>query len=146
SWVACRLKTGRTHQIRVHMESIGLPLIGDPLYRNKLPKPKEDGSVLNSFDRQALHASRLGLIHPVTKQTMEWFAEPPQDFRDLMDELGFGPWDRPSEVFGDPVVMIDNDELSENQKVVGKISSWDDFDFGDDDEDADSNWKIERTK
>ena len=67
------------------MESIGLPLIGDPLYRNKLPKPKEDGSVLNSFDRQALHASRLGLIHPVTKETMEWFAEPPQDFRDLMD-------------------------------------------------------------
>lgn len=146
SWVACRLKTGRTHQIRVHMESIGLPLIGDPLYRNKLPKPKEDGSVLNSFDRQALHASRLGLIHPATKETMEWFAEPPQDFRDLMDELGFDPWDRPSEVFGDPVVMIDNDELSENQKAVGKISSWDDFDFGDDDDDADSNWKIERTK
>ena len=56
---------------------------------------------------------------------MEWFAEPPQDFRDLMDELGFGPWDRPSEVFGDPVVMINNDELSENQKAVGKISSWD---------------------
>ena len=102
--------------------------------------------MLNSFDRQALHASRLGLIHPVTKETMEWFAEPPQDFRDLMDELGFGPWDRPSEVFGDPVVMINNDELSENQKAVGKISSWDDFDFGDDDEDADSNWKIERTK
>ena len=63
-----------------------------------------------------------------------------------MDELGFGPWDRPSEVFGDPVVMINNDELSENQKAVGKISSWDDFDFGDDDEDSDSNWKIERTK
>ena len=92
--------------------------------------------MLNSFDRQALHASRLGLIHPATKETMEWFAEPPQDFRDLMDELGFGPWDRPSEVFGDPVVMIDNDELSENQKAVGKISSWDDFDFGDDDDDA----------
>lgn len=55
---------------------------------------------------------------------MEWFAEPPQDFRDLMDELGFGPWDRPSEVFGDSVVMIDNDELTDNQKAVGKISSW----------------------
>lgn len=145
SWVACRLKTGRTHQIRVHMESIGLPLIGDPLYRNKLPKPQEDGSVLNSFNRQALHASRLGLIHPKTKETMEWFVEPPQDFRDLMDELGFGPWDRPSEVFGDPVVMFDNEDLSENEKQVGKISSWDDFDFGDDEEE-DSNWKIERIK
>lgn len=145
SWVACRLKTGRTHQIRVHMESIGLPLIGDPLYRNKLPKPKEDGTVLNSFDRQALHASRLGLIHPVTKETMEWFAEPPADMRDLMDELGFGPWDRPSEVFGDSVVMLDNDELTENQQIVGKVSSWDDFDFGDEDDTDQSVWKIERT-
>lgn len=145
SWVACRLKTGRTHQIRVHMESVGLPLIGDPLYRNKLPKPKEDGTVLNSFDRQALHASRLGLIHPVTKDTMEWFAEPPGDMRDLMDELGFGPWDRPSEVFGDSVVMLDNDELTENQQIVGKVSSWDDFDFGDEDDTDQSVWKIERT-
>ena len=81
------------------MESIGLPLIGDPLYRNKLPKPKEDGSVLNSFDRQALHASRLGLIHPATGEEMEWFVEPPEDMIDLMEQLGFGSWDRPVTVF-----------------------------------------------
>lgn len=147
SWVAARLKTGRTHQIRVHMESIGFPLIGDPLYRNKLPKPQEDGSVLNSFNRQALHASRLGLIHPVTKEVMEWFAEPPEDFRNLMDELGFGPWDQPSEVFGDPVVLIDQDEEEPAYEGVGRISSWSDFDFGDEEDDTDMGaWEIKRVR
>lgn len=73
------------------MESIGLPLIGDPLYRNKLPKPKEDGSVLNFFDRQALHASRLGLIHPVTKKRWNGLPSRLRISDDLMDELGFGP-------------------------------------------------------
>lgn len=146
SWVACRLKTGRTHQIRLHMESIGFPLIGDQVYRNKLPKPKEDGTVLHSFNRQALHASRLGLIHPVTGEMMEWFAEPPADFRDLMDELGFGPWDQPTEVFGDPVVMLDIEEETAAPDF-GRISSWDDFDFGDEEDDTDMNvWKIERRR
>lgn len=138
SWVACRLKTGRTHQIRVHMESIGLPLIGDPLYRKQLPKPKEDGSVLNSFNRQALHASRLGLIHPESGEYMEWFVEPPQDLKDLMEELKFGPVDEPVQVFGDTVI--------EQGPVpsVGKISSWEDFEFEPDDTDL-KLWKIERT-
>ena len=146
SWVACRLKTGRTHQIRVHMESIGFPLIGDPIYRNKLPKPQEDGSVLHSFSRQALHASRLGLLHPETGEMMEWFAEPADDFKNLMDELGLGPWDRPTEVFGDPVVMVDLDE-QETFSDVGRVSSWDDFDFGDDEDDTDYQvWTVERRK
>lgn len=143
SWVACRLKTGRTHQIRVHMESIGFPLIGDPLYRNKLPKPKEDGSVLNSFNRQALHASRLGLIHPRTGEPQEWFAEPPQDFIALMEELQFGPWDEPSQVFGDPVWQAEEETAASEE--IGRISSWDDFDFGDEDEEDSDLWKIERT-
>ena len=69
------------------MESIGLPLIGDPLYRNKLPKPKEDGSVLNSFDRQALHASRLGLIHPVSGDYVEAEAPLPEYFQLLLKKL-----------------------------------------------------------
>uniref|UniRef100_UPI0032200880 RluA family pseudouridine synthase n=1 Tax=Turicimonas muris TaxID=1796652 RepID=UPI0032200880 len=82
SWVACRLQTGRTHQIRVHMESIGFPLIGDPLYRNRLPVPKDDGTKVSQFNRQALHASRLGLVHPLTGEVMECIAEPPQDNTD----------------------------------------------------------------
>ncbi len=149
SWVAARLQTGRTHQIRVHMESIGFPLIGDPVYRNRLPVPKPDGTKVSEFKRQALHASRLGLVHPVSGEVMEWFAEPPEDFRDLMDELGFGPWDVPSEVFGDPVVVLgdDSDEFSVNEEQVGRISSWDDFDFGDDEDSTDySVWKIEKRK
>jgi hypothetical protein len=84
--------------------------------------------------------------NPVHEKWMHMTPEQRREFIKKRKHMGFGPWDRPSEVFGDPVVMIDNDELSENQKAVGKISSWDDFDFGDDDDDADSNWKIERTK
>lgn len=80
---------------------------------------------------------------------MEWFAEPPEDFTAVMDELGFGPWDRPTEVFGDPVVVLDPefDEFSQNEEAVGKISSWDDFDFGDEEDSTDySVWKIEKRK
>ena len=131
------------------MESIGFPLIGDPLYRNRLPVPKDDGTKVSQFNRQALHASRLGLVHPLTGGVMEWFAEPPQDFTDVMDELGFGPWDRPTEVFGDPVVVLDSeaDEFAPNEEAVGRISSWDDFDFGDEEDSTDySVWKIEKRK
>lgn len=130
SWIAARLQTGRTHQIRVHMESIGFPLVGDPLYRNKLPVPKEDGTIASSFRRQALHACRLGLVHPKTGETMEWFVPPPEDFTSLMKEIGFGPFDKPVEVFGKPMVGM----KTEANNAVGRISSWDDFDFGDDDD------------
>jgi 23S rRNA pseudouridine1911/1915/1917 synthase len=99
SWVACRLETGRTHQIRVHMEHIGHPLIGDPVYRRGLPgRAGEDGS-WRAFPRQALHASRLGLIHPANGQAVSWFRPPPADLAALMSRLGFGPLDRPTAVF-----------------------------------------------
>ncbi|HVE89686.1 MAG TPA: RluA family pseudouridine synthase [Burkholderiaceae bacterium] len=99
SWLACRLETGRTHQIRVHLEHVGHPLIGDPLYRRKLP-PRGDDSSWNAFDRQALHASRLSLAHPMTHARLTWFQPPAPDLARLMHELGFGPLDVPSEVFG----------------------------------------------
>ena len=51
------------------------------------------------FHRQALHASRLGLLHPVSGEFMEWFVPPPEDMIELMDALGFGPWDAPVDVF-----------------------------------------------
>ena len=98
SWVACRLDTGRTHQIRVHMQWAGLPLVGDPVYKGKLGKLPSD-SPLSMMTRQALHASRLGLIHPRTREMMQWFVEPPQDMIELMQTLGFGPWDEPVTVF-----------------------------------------------
>lgn len=81
AWVECRLATGRTHQIRVHMAHIGHPLVGDAVYggRNwagQLP-----------FHRQALHAVRLGLSHPRSGAAMEWEAPPPADFQDLLVSL-----------------------------------------------------------
>ena len=80
----CSLDTGRTHQIRVHLQSIGHPLVGDPVYRagrGAAPGP------LASFKRQALHAYRLGLVHPVSSAAMHWEAPVPADMRTLLDAL-----------------------------------------------------------
>ena len=77
--IACRLETGRTHQIRVHMQSIGHPLVGDPAYGAK-HAPRR-------LPRQALHAARLGLVHPVTHKTLEWEAPLPDDLRALIEIL-----------------------------------------------------------
>ncbi|MBM4182305.1 MAG: 23S rRNA pseudouridine(1911/1915/1917) synthase RluD [Betaproteobacteria bacterium] len=81
AWVECRLATGRTHQIRVHLAHLGHPLLGDPVYRGRRPQ------ATSGFQRQALHAVRLGLRHPVTGESMEWEAPPPEDFRRLLNEL-----------------------------------------------------------
>lgn len=76
--VECRLETGRTHQIRVHMNYIGFPLAGDPKYG---PKKTID------FGGQVLHAGVLGFEHPVTKKYLEFEAPLPEDFKQLLDEL-----------------------------------------------------------
>ena len=78
--VECSLETGRTHQIRVHMTSIGHPLLGDPVYGRRDPR-------LPAFPRQALHAARLGLIHPVTGQSLHWEASLPVDMKALLESL-----------------------------------------------------------
>ena len=77
--VECNLRTGRTHQIRVHMTSIGYPLVGDPKY----------GVRKNPFDikGQALHSHTLKLIHPSTKEQMEFIAPLPEDMSKILDEL-----------------------------------------------------------
>jgi 23S rRNA pseudouridine1911/1915/1917 synthase len=79
----CRLETGRTHQIRVHMQSLGHPLVGDPVYGRK----RSSDAVLAAFPRQALHAERLEFEHPASHATVAWRAAPPADMRELIAAL-----------------------------------------------------------
>ncbi|GGB57225.1 RluA family pseudouridine synthase [Blastomonas aquatica] len=81
--VECRLETGRTHQVRVHMASIGHALLGDPLY-SKPPKGLRDLLKAADFRRQALHAQRLGFIHPVTGSECDFFSPIPADMAELL--------------------------------------------------------------
>lgn len=81
--VECRLETGRTHQIRVHMANIRHPLVGDPVYG----KAKCGNAILDAFARQALHAFRLALVHPETHREMSWEAPLPTDFAALLEQL-----------------------------------------------------------
>jgi 23S rRNA pseudouridine1911/1915/1917 synthase len=84
----CSLHTGRTHQIRVHMLSIGHPLVGDPTYGTKPKKSSEEiRKLITDFPRQALHAKYLELIHPDTGQKVMWESELPEDFDELLQTL-----------------------------------------------------------
>lgn len=87
----CRLETGRTHQVRVHMSHIGHPLIGDPVYgrANRLPSgvSSKARAAISSFKRQALHAQTLGFIHPITGEDLSFSAEPPHDMKRLLEDL-----------------------------------------------------------
>ena len=83
----CRLETGRTHQIRVHMAHIGHPLVGDPVYG---ARRSGDGR-LDAFPRQALHAFRLGLVHPRSGEAMGWEVPMAADFAALLDDLRGNP-------------------------------------------------------
>lgn len=78
TYVSCRLETGRTHQIRVHMQYIGHSILGDPVYASKDPY---------HLNGQALHARLIGFTHPTSGKYMEFTAEPPQYFLDLLDKL-----------------------------------------------------------
>ncbi|MDR6851331.1 23S rRNA pseudouridine1911/1915/1917 synthase [Sphingomonas sp. BE123] len=84
--VECRLETGRTHQVRVHMASLGHPLIGDPVYGRTKKEHREVVETLG-FRRQALHAARLGFIHPINSHALAFDSEMPADMQELMDKL-----------------------------------------------------------
>jgi 23S rRNA pseudouridine1911/1915/1917 synthase len=98
SLVQCQLETGRTHQIRVHMESIGFALVGDAVYGKRHLTPV--------FNRQALQARRLGLVHPATGEHMEWIVPLADDFAELIASAGIP---EPAAVAGD-VADSQNDD------------------------------------
>ena len=90
--VRCKLMTGRTHQIRVHLSHIGHPLLGDPVYLRRIPavsKILETGlrDTLLAFPRQALHAASLGFSHPITRKELSFQSDPPEDFQNLLRVL-----------------------------------------------------------
>jgi 23S rRNA pseudouridine1911/1915/1917 synthase len=89
--VQVKLESGRTHQIRVHLAHVKYPVVGDPVYggRAKLPKGAGDAvrDALQKFPRQALHAAKLALVHPVTGERMQWEAPLPADMRELIGVL-----------------------------------------------------------
>jgi 23S rRNA pseudouridine1911/1915/1917 synthase len=92
SLIACQLETGRTHQIRVHMASIGHPLLGDSVYGSGFKTKaallgNRAVSALAALGRQALHASVLGFEHPTTGEALRFESAPPKDFARLLKAL-----------------------------------------------------------
>jgi 23S rRNA pseudouridine1911/1915/1917 synthase len=92
SLLECRLATGRTHQIRVHLASRGHPILGDPVYLRRVPAaaralPAALRGLALDFPRQALHAARLGFSHPRTGETLSFETAPPPDMQALIDAI-----------------------------------------------------------
>ena len=91
TFVQVKLETGRTHQIRVHMSHIRFPLVGDQVYGGRFQMPAGCSETLEkelrSFKRQALHAAKLGLLHPVTNEYLEWVQPLPDDMARLLAAL-----------------------------------------------------------
>ena len=110
SLLRCRLVTGRTHQIRVHLAALGLPIVGDPLYGEPRHRGIADpalAALCRDFPRQALHAWRLGLRHPVTGQALALCAPLPADLDCLLRAAGLGGQ---AAAGGDP--LAEDDPLS----------------------------------
>ncbi|AOX17483.1 RluA family pseudouridine synthase [Kozakia baliensis] len=95
SLIHCKLATGRTHQIRVHLSQAGHPLLGDPVYLRRIPAaarslPLEAKQAALDFPRQALHAARLGFVHPRSGEKLLFEAPPPEDMQELTRILRAG--------------------------------------------------------
>ena len=141
TYVRCQLETGRTHQIRVHMQFLKAPILGDPVYGigNIIPHKLMTQTLRDAvagFNRQALHAVKLGLIHPKTKEFMEWQIELADDMKVLLEAMRHE--DAP----------IDEGEaydfgVDENGLYVGEDDDLDDDDWDDGDLEEDDDLEDE---
>lgn len=139
TYLRCNLETGRTHQIRVHLQHLKAPMVGDPMYGigniipHKMMTP-ELREVIGNFKRQALHAIKLGLIHPVTNEPMEWQIDLADDMRELLEAMRVV---KPVEELPPPDFNVD-----ENGLFIGDDDEdWGDDDFDDEsDDDMDEDW------
>ena len=135
TYVRCQLETGRTHQIRVHMQFLKAPIVGDSVYGigNIIPHKQMTQTLrdaVTDFSRQALHAIKLGLIHPKTNEFIEWQIELADDMRALLEAM------RHEDAPIDEGQMMDfgtNEKYDENGLYIGE----DDDDWDDDAEDED---------
>ncbi len=130
TYLRCQLETGRTHQIRVHMQFLKAPMLGDPVYGigNIIPHKLMTQTLrdaVTGFNRQALHAVKLGLIHPKTNEFMEWQIELADDMKVLLEAMRHEDAPIEEETFDFAV--------DENGLYVGEDD--DDFDLDGDDED-----------
>jgi len=122
TYLRCNLETGRTHQIRVHMQYLKAPIVGDPVYGLKSIMPIKSMSdelrqhVLG-FNRQALHAIRLGLIHPLSKEPLEWSIDLPDDMKALLEIIRAEQFDEAGPLEG---LRFDNylDEVGDDSDDV----------------------------
>ncbi len=129
TYLRCQLETGRTHQIRVHMQFLKAPMLGDPVYGigNIIPHKLMTQTLreaVTGFNRQALHAVKLGLIHPKTNEFMEWQIELADDMKALLEAMRHEDAPTDEEPFDFAV--------DENGLYVGEDD--DDFDLDGDDE------------
>lgn len=135
TYLRCNLETGRTHQIRVHMQHLKAPLVGDPVYgfRGIVPIRSMTQTLrdaVSQFNRQALHAIKLGLVHPATNEFMEWQIELADDMKVLLEAM------RHEDVRDDE----EDFELSMEPYLSDEDYEYDDedlFDDGDEEDDAD---------
>lgn len=131
TYLRCNLETGRTHQIRVHMQFLKAPLVGDPVYGYKGIVPiramtQTLRDAVSNFHRQALHAIKLGLVHPATNEFMEWQIELADDMKQLLEAMRHE--DAPSE----------DEELFEfSTEPYEYDDDYEDDEFDEDDDDLD---------
>lgn len=100
SLVGCRLETGRTHQIRVHLEHLGHPVVGDPLYGAGRKRPSAWAPLLAGLDHQLLHAAELGFVHPHSGALVSFQQPPEEDFRALVEDTLGMTWPTTAQLRG----------------------------------------------